>query len=273
LAVAKAYHKTKIVSAGDQVPAPDSADGSPYELITYKSAVGDLAAYVTRDPGDGQKHAAIIWITGGDCNSIGDVWSPQPRENDQSASGFRNAGIVMMFPSLRGGNENPGKREGFYGEVDDVIAAREKLASLPYVDANRIYLGGHSTGGTLAMLVGESTDAFAGVFSLGPVAGVVQYGGEFVYCEPTDEGEMQLRSPVYWLNDVHKPMLVFEGGDQGNWKALELMQEESKNSNIKFFRIPNHNHFSVIAPLSELLADRILSGNLAVTDADLATLK
>jgi hypothetical protein len=26
-----------------------------------------------------------------------------------SAAAYRNAGIVMMFPSLRGGNENPGK--------------------------------------------------------------------------------------------------------------------------------------------------------------------
>ena len=26
-------------------------------------------------PDDGKKHPAIIWITGGDCNSIGDVWS------------------------------------------------------------------------------------------------------------------------------------------------------------------------------------------------------
>jgi hypothetical protein len=40
----------------------------------------------------------------------------------------------MMFPSLRGGNDNPGAREGFYGEVDDVVAASEFLARQPYVD-------------------------------------------------------------------------------------------------------------------------------------------
>ena len=34
----------------------------------------------------------------------------------------------MMFPSHRGGIDNPGQREGFFGEVDDILAA------LPYVD-------------------------------------------------------------------------------------------------------------------------------------------
>ena len=33
----------------------------------------------------------------------------------------------MMFPSLRGGNNNPGSKEGFFGEVDDVLAAADLL--------------------------------------------------------------------------------------------------------------------------------------------------
>ena len=36
------------------------------------AAAGMLAAYLTPNPGDGQKHPAIVWITGGDCHSIGD---------------------------------------------------------------------------------------------------------------------------------------------------------------------------------------------------------
>ena len=62
---------------------------------------------------------------------------------------------IMMFPTLRGGNTNPGAREYLLGEVDDVLAAAEHLARLPYVDPQRIYLGGHSTGGTLALLDGR----------------------------------------------------------------------------------------------------------------------
>ena len=65
-----------------------------------------------------------------------------------------------MFPSLRGGNDNPGRREGFFGEVDDILAATDYLARQPHVDPKRIYLGGHSTGGTMVMLVAESTDRY-----------------------------------------------------------------------------------------------------------------
>ncbi|MGE3809330.1 MAG: alpha/beta hydrolase family protein, partial [Gemmataceae bacterium] len=109
-------------------------DGTPpekparlFDLVHYDAAPGKLAAYLTPDPKDGTKHAAIIWITGGDCNTIGPVWEDLPADNDQAASAYRKAGIVMMFPSLRGGNDNPGVKEGFLGEVDDVVAAAEFL--------------------------------------------------------------------------------------------------------------------------------------------------
>ena len=118
--------------------------------------------------GDGEKHPAIVWITGGDSNSLDDFWSAGSPDNDQSASAWRKAGMIMMFPTLRGGNTNGGTKEYFLGEVDDVIAAARHAASLPYVD--RVFIGGHSTGGTLALLVAESSEEFAGVFAFGPVA-------------------------------------------------------------------------------------------------------
>ena len=44
----------------------------------------------------------------------------------------------MMFPTLRGGNTDiRGRKEFFYGEVDDVHAAANHLARLPYVDPAR----------------------------------------------------------------------------------------------------------------------------------------
>src|SRR5262249_54325814 len=141
---------------GGEEPAREAIPQPPpdlFQLVKYPSPAGELSAFLAPDPGDGKKHPAIVWITGGDCNSIGDVWSPAPRENDQTPAAYRKAGIVMMFPSLRGGNDNPGRREGFFGEVDDVLAAALYLAAKPYVDPSRIYLGGHSTGGTLVMLV------------------------------------------------------------------------------------------------------------------------
>ncbi len=257
---------TKIVQSGDDAGPADVPDGSTFELIKYSSPVGDLAAYLTPDPGDGKKHPAIVWITGGDNNSIGDVWSSPQRDNDQGASAFRKAGIVMMFPSQRGGNDNPGRREGFYGEVDDILAATDYLATLPYVDPNQIYLGGHSTGGTLAMLVGECSDRYRGVIALGPVAGVVQYGGQYVYCDPNDQRELELRSPLFWMHSVKSPMFVFEGANQGNWDgSIEVMANENTNPQIQFWKVPGHDHFSVIAPVAEKMAEQIVAGQIEVT--------
>lgn len=262
---ARAGHNTVIVKRGEFAGPPDDPTGTDFDLKQYKSPVGNLAAYLTKDPGDGRKHPAIIWITGGDCNSIGDVWSPQDRSNDQSAAAFRQAGVVMMFPSLRGGNANPGRREGFYGEVDDILAAANYLEQIPYVDPNQIYLGGHSTGGTMVMVVAACSDRFKAVFALGPVAAPSQYGGAFLYCNVRDKTEIALRSPILWLHCVKSPMYVVEGGNDGNWDAIEAMVKNNSNPQIRFFKAPRHDHFSVIAPFTELVAQQIVNGKIAIT--------
>jgi dipeptidyl aminopeptidase/acylaminoacyl peptidase len=44
-----------------------------------------------------------------------------------------------------------------------VIAAGQYLATLPYVDPARIYLAGHSVGGTLALLASEMPSPYAAI--------------------------------------------------------------------------------------------------------------
>jgi alpha/beta superfamily hydrolase len=241
--------------ARDPIPAPPPA---LFQLIRYESAVGPLAAYLTPDPGDGQKHPAIVWITGGDCNSIGEVWEPATPSDDQTAAAYRETGLIMMFPSLRGGNDNPGRREGFFGEVDDVIAAADSLAKQPYVDPKRIYLGGHSTGGTLTMLVAESTDRFRTVFSFGPADDVLGYGGQFVYHDTSNAQENALRSPALWLNSVKSPLFILEG-ITGNIGSLRAMASASKNPKIRFLPVQGATHFSILAPVNKLIATKILA--------------
>ncbi|AVQ00074.1 peptidase [Ahniella affigens] len=271
---ARQSFKTNIVRTEPAFGAADDPSGSDFDLIRYDAPVGKLAAYLSKNPGDGLRHPAIVWITGGETQSIGDIWSPQSRSNDQSAAAYRKAGIIMMFPSQRGGNDNPGQREGFLGEADDILAATDYLASLPYVDTQQIYLGGHSTGGTLAMLVAESTDRYRAVFAFGPAAWANQYGGDFVFADLKDDRELALRSPYEWLADVRRPLYVFEGSEQGNWDgAIEIMATSNKNPNIHFFRLDGHSHFSVLAPVNELLAAQIVRGNIDVREADLSGLK
>lgn len=258
LLTARHDFKTSIVRSGDASEPVETPPPGVFRIVHYDSPVGKLPAYLTVEPKDGKRHPAIIWITGGDCNSIGDVWSAAPAENDQTAAAYRQAGIVMMFPSLRGGNANPGRREGFLGEVDDVIAAAEYLAAQPFVDPNRIYLGGHSTGGTLALLVSECDDRFRATFSFGPVADVSGYGPDYCPFDLTKQEEIYLRSPIHWLGSVQDPTFVFEGTARGNIESLQAMKQSSKNPNIHFIAAHGADHFNILAPLNRLIAQKIL---------------
>jgi dipeptidyl aminopeptidase/acylaminoacyl peptidase len=245
----------------------EQAPADIFQTIKYTASVGELAAYLSPNPKDGKKHPAIIWITGGDCNSIGDVWSPAPRSNDQTAAAFRQAGIVMMFPSLRGGNDNAGVKEGFLGEVDDVLAALDYLQKLDFVDPKQIYLGGHSTGGTLALLVAEYSNRFRAVFSFGPVEDVSGYGANsgFLPFDTSIPKEVELRSPIKWLSSIKSPVWVFEG-TEGNIDSLKAMAKASSNPNVHFIEIKNTSHFATLAPINERIAKKILQDTGAASN-------
>lgn len=251
---------TNLVRPDKSGEPPDLPPAGTLLLTSYQGPLGSMAAYVSPSPNDGKKHPAIIWITGGFSNSIGAIaWTPGPKSNDQSASGFREAGIVMMYPSLRGGNQSPGYIETFYGEVDDVIAAAKYLAELDYVDPQRIYLGGHSTGGTLVLLVAESTDLFRAAFALGPVGNVLGYGQDVLPFNMANPKEGQLRAPRLWLNSISRRTFVFEGEKSpSNIRELRKLASANTNTLVSFHRLPNGSHFSIINPLISHIAQQIL---------------
>jgi acetyl esterase/lipase len=258
--------QTKLSSGKpDRTPVP-APPPSLFRTIRYDSPAGKLAAYLTPDSRDGKKHPAIIWITGGDCNSIDQgCWKEGPPSNDQSASAFRKAGIVLMFPSLRGGNDNPGTKEGFLGEVDDVLAAADHLAKQDFVDPKRIYLGGHSTGGTLVLLVAECSDRFRAVFSFGPVDDVRGYPPEYLPFEGSRR-DFELRSPGHWLHSIRSPVFVFEGTAQGNLDCLKNMARASTNPQVHFLSVRGATHFSILTPTTRLIAGKILRDDGSATN-------
>jgi Fe-S cluster assembly iron-binding protein IscA/alpha/beta superfamily hydrolase len=245
-----------------------------FRIVHYDAPPGRLAAYLSPDPKDGKKHPAIIWITGGDCNSIdAGCWREGPPGNDQSAGAYRKAGIVMMFPSLRGGNNNPGLKEGFLGEVDDVLAAAAFLRKQPFVDGKRVYLGGHSTGGTLVLLTAECSDSFRAVFSFGPVDDVLNYGSQYNPFSFSARNELHLRAPGRWLHSIRSSVFVIEGTG-GNVSSLRAMARVSKNAKVRFFEVKGTDHFGVLAPTNRIIAEKILRDtgptcNLALSEEEL----
>ena len=253
-----AFTTTLSEEKNDDYSIPDPPEGV-FDLVTYPSKVGDLAAYVSSDPGDGEKHPMIIWVVGGWGNGIDDFpWIYPEWDNDQTGSAFWQAGILTMYPSFRGGCGNPGYYETLFGEVDDIVSAYEYAASLPYVDPERIYLGGHSTGGTRALLASEYTDRFRAVFCFGAVDKIRYHNNSQFTFDKSNQDEYIMRSPIYWLDDIKSPTFLIEGRD-GNSENLERMEEASENENLHCYVVEDADHFSVLAPGTRVVAEKILA--------------
>ncbi len=148
----------------------------------------------------------------------------------------------MMFPSLRGGNRNPGKKEGFLGEVDDIVAAADYLAKKPYVDPQRIYLGGHSTGGTLVLLVAECSDRFRAIFSFGPADQVEGYPDDFLPYNSRNPAENKVRSPEIGWNRSSHQLLSLKGVSM-EYDALHNMKRAVKNPMLKLYEVSGKKSF------------------------------
>jgi len=262
---------TRQVNNQNEIPTPPQG---VFDLVYYQSEVGNLAAFVSSDPGDGQRHPLIIWIVGGWGYGISDLpWSYPEWDNDQTGSAFKSAGILMMYPSFRGANGNPGYFETLYGDIDDILAAYRFAASLPYVDPDRIYLGGHSTGGTRVLLASALTDYFRAVFSFGPVDDIGNHNRAQFTFDLNDREERRMRSPIHWLGDIVSPTFIIEG-ESGTAVDLRNMENRSNNENIHIFIVEGGDHFDVLAPITRLLAQKVAADtgpnvNISLTDSEI----
>jgi dipeptidyl aminopeptidase/acylaminoacyl peptidase len=177
---------------------------------------------------------------------------------DQSQP-FRNAGFVTMTPMLRGENGLPGNYSMFYDEVDDVLAAAEVLAALPGVDANRLFIAGHSTGGTLTMLAAMTSKRFkaAASFSGSPDQVAWAQGQmELVPFDPADRREFQMRSPLAFYQSFKCPARLYYGSEELPFKFSTdrlASKATAAGQDVRAVEVPGDHMTSVTPAMQQAL--------------------
>lgn len=208
-AVARSKFHTKLIRVG---PAPQSWQPvrapKGVKEIRYQSSGLQLRAWINL-PKDGAKSPAVLYLHGG--------WA-FGQDDWEQAEPLRDAGYIVMTPLLRGENGQPGNFTMFYDEIDDVLAAVDYLAKVPNVDSSRIYLAGHSAGGTHAMLAAMASDRFRALASVSGSPDRISFvNSGYGRVAPFDKAnlrELQLRSPVAFAGSFKCPARLYVGSQE-----------------------------------------------------------
>jgi dipeptidyl aminopeptidase/acylaminoacyl peptidase len=236
-AKARAGFHTKLVTEGPG-PQGGAMEGPPKGVTEVEYPSGDLRlkAWVDRAPVEGgRKFPAVLWLYAG--FGFG-------KEDWDEAKPFREAGYVVMTPVVRGQNGQDGNFTLFFDEVDDVLAAADYLAKLPYVEPNLIFIAGHGEGGTLAVLAAMASERFHGVASMSSwmdVKGFLKSGGPKAPFDSSDVRELRLRSPVAYATSFKCPARLYLTGQDGplvpgNRRTAMLAKQAGKD--VEFVAVP-----------------------------------
>lgn len=238
-------HPTKLLTHG---PSPQ-----PYELerppagvreVAFSSGALKLNAWISNPAADGKVHPAVVYCHGGFSFGADDWAQSKP---------YRDAGFIVMMPMLRGENGNPGEFEMFYGEVDDVIAAGEYLAALQGVDKNRVFIAGHSAGGTIAALASLLPSPFVAAASFGGTMDAEEFLASpdwrsIAPFNPNDRTEVRLRSSKPFLIEIRCPLLLVSGSEEDYLapRIRSLQDQKLKTENELSVAIVPGDHFSAV---------------------------
>jgi len=250
--------KEKSFQKGDDLT--ESKDG--IEPVVYVSDGMKLKALLVKGQRDkGQRKPAVVYLHGGFALSYGQMERVKP---------FTDAGFVVLAPSWRGENGNPGYFEAFFGEVRDAKAAVRWLSKQDYVDPDRIYAFGWSVGGGIALNLSlhgdvplKLTGSSAGLYDLDLIK---SWATEDDYIKfPYDyrnERENYFRLPVYNLRQMVRPHITYIGKEDGFAESKALVDSLYKGADTKFrlVEVPG-DHMSSVAGAMRLFLKEIESRN------------
>lgn len=208
LTVPRVAAKGPLARSYEQVVPP--SDVTP---VHYPSRELELQAYVLKPASAGGDAPTLVYFHGDFALHTRDLIWCRP---------FVEAGFVVMLPTLRAENGNPGDFELLDGEVDDALAAVRWLSAQPGVDPQRVFTLGHSVGGALSALLSlrdeaqvVATASIGGVYVPGTFArwAAREQDRDLIRFDPTDPRETERRVLGPQVASMVHPHVAFIGRD------------------------------------------------------------
>lgn len=218
----KSFH-THLLRKG---PSPEKSPplGTPAgaRRVTYAGGHDgsvELIAWLSDYRPSLQPKPAVLFLHGGNATGDGH-WALMKT--------YWEAGFVVLHPSFRGENGQVGNYSGFYDETSDALAAALYLENLPGIDRDRLFIAGHSNGGTLALLAAMAKKFRAAA----PMSAGVnswryfhRYSDEMPF-DGSDPKEFIMRSSVCFGPSLKCPTLLLRGSEERPFDAdHELLME------------------------------------------------
>ena len=258
---------TASASGGDMTPLTHMNDAvmagiemNPGETVKTPGALGaQIESILVKPPAfdPSRKYPGLMLIHGGPQESWTDSWFYR-----WNAELFASFGYVVMMTNFHGslgyGQPFTAEISGDWGGApyEDLMKATDNLASLPYVDKNRIGAAGASFGGYMIDWIEGHTDRFKvlvshdGVYDLRSMYGETE---ELWFPEWELKGVpwknpalYEKWSPSYYIQNAKTPMLIFEGNRDfrvPEGQAIQLftsLQRQGVPSKFVYFEQEGH---------------------------------
>src|ERR1051326_8116084 len=181
-----------------------------------------------------------------------------------------------MTPILRRENGQPGAFSYYYDELDDVLAAADYVSRQPYVDAKRLFVAGHSVGGTMTLLAAIASNRFrAGSAFSGSPYFIDRRDLPF---DKSDPLEIQLRSPIAYASSVKCPLRLYYGTEEAsffgpmNQRFAALAKRRGLDVEVLEIEGNHGSHVRWSIPLSIVFFQKFASQEIAPWKGDIAPL-
>lgn len=229
-----------------------------FQQVAFRSGDLRIGALLTKPPGHGPFPAYIH--NHGSGVSRGSLWV-MPQGLDITLA---QAGYVVLRPARRGYLVSDGSTTthtatnsplrardviaGAYDEANDVVAAFKYLSECPFVDAQRIVVGGHSLGGFVSIIAAAKLPSARAVISINGGINWVEGGVQTGYSAALDAWYWEagkIKAPVLVLSGKYDTLIRPDMGRQ----LVEILQKNKVPAEFLLFE-GGHNQI----PSGEILS-------------------